>query len=118
MKQRRCAVCQRPITGRATAKYCSATCRVLHWRWCQRLAQRLARGARCATCHKRLPLTARVDQRYCSSACRQGAYRARKVAKPAKAHQRRVKDSLANDSDERAALDIGRAEARGRRASE
>jgi hypothetical protein len=102
--------CERPISARATAKYCCDGCRSAHWRRRKRIGRRLALRPRCATCRKALPLIARSDARYCSSACKQRAHRARarKAAPSAKAHQRVVKDRLATGEDG-AGLDIRRA---------
>src|SRR5262245_11198520 len=79
MKMRRCTRCARPLarTARADARYCSDTCRSVHWHRKVRLARALAR--QCEVCRKRIIIGKRLDSRYCSPTCRQRGYRQRKV---------------------------------------
>jgi hypothetical protein len=97
-------------SARVTAKYCSNACRSAHWQRRARIRRHFARKPRCTICRKPLPLALRADARFCSAG-RQAALRSRKATRPQKAHQRMVKDGLANDGAVYD-LDIRRAEVR------
>jgi hypothetical protein len=107
--RRRCLRCPRSLSARATAKYCSDACRVVHWRKRERVRRHFARKPRCLKCRKLIVFGKRADARYCSDTCRQAAYRERKATKPRKAHQRVIKDRVRSTET---TTDIRRAEVR------
>jgi hypothetical protein len=78
---RRCRRCSRALSAhaRAGARYCSSTCRAIHWRHRARVAQRLARKRRCWSCGISIARGVRGDAQFCSGRCRQRGHRVRRL---------------------------------------
>jgi endogenous inhibitor of DNA gyrase (YacG/DUF329 family) len=86
----RCGECGAPFIAHASARLCSAECRIAVRRAAQRRAsakltvRRDARRAglqvRCRQCGEPVEGALRASRAFCSNACRQSAYRARTTA--------------------------------------